>query len=75
MLQTTTKQMPPAPVRIVGAPDPKVVNAPRTVDGVRARKGCADQTWPYIESRCLTRTTTAAAPLVDSDAISTNRPG
>ena len=52
--KTVTKQMPPAPVRIVDAPDTKVVNAPRTVvDGVTASKGCAEQTWPYIEARCL----------------------
>ena len=56
----TTKQVPPAPVRIVGGPDPKFL------DSVGGREGCADQTWPYIESRCLTRTTTAAAPLMDS---------
>ena len=31
-----------------------------------ASKGCAEQTWPYIEARCLTRATTTAAPLVDS---------
>jgi hypothetical protein len=65
--KTVTKQMPPAPVRIVDAPDTKVVNAPRTVDGVTASKDCAEQTWPYIEARCLTRATTAAAPLVDSE--------
>ena len=65
--KTVTKQMPPAPVRIVDAPDTKVVNAPRTVvDGDTASKGCAEQTWPYIEARCLTRATTTAAPLVDS---------
>ena len=53
--KTVTKQMPPAPVRIVDAPDMKVVNAPRTVvDGDTASKGCAEQTWPYIEARCLT---------------------
>jgi hypothetical protein len=71
----TTKQMPPAPVRIVRAPDSKVMNSPRTVvDSVRAREGCADQTWPYIESRCLTRTTTTAAPLVDSTRSAPNAP-
>ena len=58
----TTKEVPPAPVRIVGAPDPKFMNTPTTdVDSVRTREGCADQTWPYIKSRCLTRTTTTAA--------------
>jgi len=68
----TAKQVPPAPVRIVGAPDPKFVNTP--TDGVRGREGCEDQTWPYIESRCLTRTTTTAAPLVDSTRSAPNAP-
>ena len=48
-----TKQMPPAPVRIV--------DAPRTVvDGDTASKGCAEQTWPYIEARCLNSCDNAA---------------
>ena len=36
---TATTQMQPVPVRIVDAP-------------VAANKDCAEQTWPYIESRC-----------------------
>ena len=64
----TTKQVSPAPVRIVGAPDPKFL------DSVGGREGCADQTWPYIESRCLTRTTTAAAPLMVSTRSAPSAP-
>jgi hypothetical protein len=47
--RTETKQATPAPVRIVGAPG--------------AKEGCAEQTWPYMDARCLTRDANNAAPL------------
>ena len=49
---TATKQMPAVSVRIVDAP--------------RAKEGCAEQTWPYIEARCLTRAANNAAPLANT---------
>jgi hypothetical protein len=52
---TATKQMPAVPVRVIIAP--------------RATKeGCAGQTWPYIEARCLTRAENNAAPLANASA-------
>lgn len=46
------KQTTPAPVRIVDAPT--------------AKEGCAEQAWPYMEARCLTRDAKNAAPLINT---------
>ena len=57
--RTAAKQTTPAPVRVVDAPR-AVVDAPR------AKEGCAEQTWPYVEARCLTRDAKNAAPLANT---------
>ena len=51
-------ELPTASVKIVGAEAPK--------------GNCADQVWPYIEPRCLTRARDAARP--DSPAAAANSP-
>ena len=38
----------------------------RIVDAPMAKEGCAEQTWPYIEARCLTRAANNAAPLANT---------
>jgi hypothetical protein len=65
--KTMTKQMPLAPVRII--------DAPRTVaEGDPANKDCAEQTWPYIEARCLTRVTASPNEIAPGAARSSTRP-
>jgi hypothetical protein len=50
---TATTQMSAVPMRVIIAP--------------RATKeGCTEQTWPYIEARCLTRAENTAAPLANA---------
>lgn len=34
----------------------------RVVDAPQRKEGCAEQTWPYIEARCLTRAADKASP-------------
>ena len=64
--RTAAKQTTPAPVRVVDAPR-AVVDAPRAVvDAPRAKEGCAEQTWPYMEARCLTRDAKNATPLANT---------
>ena len=65
--KTLTKQMPPAPVRIIDAPQ-------TVVDGDVASRGCAEQTWPYIEARCLTRATTPQTEIAPGAARASTRP-
>src|SRR5262245_873002 len=58
-------ELPTAPVKIVGADAPK--------------GNCADQVWPYIEPRCLTRTRDAAKPdspaAAATPAVAQSQPG
>ena len=51
------KQTTPAPVRIVDAP---------TAILKISQEGCAEQAWPYMEARCLTRDAKNAAPLINT---------
>ena len=65
---STTKLTQPAPVRIVDTRKTKVE------DVARATEGCAEQTWPYIEARCLTRATNIAAPLANTAPLTSATP-
>jgi hypothetical protein len=56
---------PPAPGAPITGPAPvaELPTAPVKIVGAEAPKGnCADQVWPYIEPRCLTRAGDAAKP-------------
>jgi hypothetical protein len=52
----TSTAAPPAPVRVVNAPD--------------LNKDCAEQTWPYLAAHCLTRA--AGSPAIEPSQPQTN---